>query len=155
MEQWSHALCALLSGYNEFTPDLLVHSRNNDLAGILVANEMDSEKSADFFDMTFNLNIHPKFNIKAVAAKDEADLPTVLLGITVDAGSLFLPEFFEKILALKYPKSKLDVFVSCQSHEHRPFVENLVQEWKEKNVFRSVKLEKEFQGEIHLKKTFL
>ena len=107
------------------------------MAGILVANEMDSEKSADFFDMTFNLNVHPKFNIKAVAAKDEADLPTVLLGITVDAGSLFVPEFFEKILALKYPKSKLDVFVSCQSHDHHPFVENLVQEWKEKNVSTS------------------
>ena len=112
------------------------------MAGILVANEMDSEKSADFFDMTFNLNIHPKFNIKAVAAKDEADLPTVLLGITVDAGSLFVPEFFEKIFALKYPKSKLDVFVACHSDKHL----KVVQQWKEKSPFNSITLEDQNKG---------
>ena len=138
-------------------PDQLIHSRNNDLVCILVANNMDSEKSAEFFDMAFNLNIHPPFNINNAmdaVAKNKANLPTVLLGITVDAGSLFLPEFFDKIFALKYPKSKMDVHVSCQSPDHLPFVENLMQEWRDKKVFRSVNLEKEFKGEMIIQSNY-
>ena len=128
---------------------MAVYSNRKDFIGVLVTNEIGSERANQVFDEVFSLSVHPSFKIEqAVHAitKNEAKLPTVLIGITIEPNSMFLPEFFEKIWAIEYPKSKLDVLISCQSPNQRQEVEKLVQDWKSKNVFRSVNFEKEFKG---------
>jgi hypothetical protein len=131
---------------------MLVYSKEHNRICILVTSDINSEKAIEIFDTAFSLDIHPTFKIKqAVSAvtKHEAHLPTVLIGITVDRGSLFLPEFFEKIWNLKYPKNKIDIFISCQCQNQLQFVKKLAEDWKMKNDYRSVEIEKEFKGKTH------
>ena len=137
---------------------MLVYSKNHNVMCVLVTNDLGSEKPSESFDTVFSLTIHPNFKIKEAAkaiAKSEANLPTVLIGITVDRGSLFLPEFFDKIWNLKYPKNKIDIFISCQCQKQLKFVEKLAEDWKTKKVFRSVEVEKEFKGKFYTEKLLL
>jgi len=95
----------------------------------------------------FNLNIHPHFRVKdKFRGKEETEYPAVLLAITVDRNAIFVPEFFEKIRKLDYPKARLDIYVSCQSEAQKDFVEKLVRMWIEETTYRSITVEKEFKG---------
>lgn len=46
-----------------------------------------------------------------LAEIEETALPTVAIAVFVEKPMPFLEEFFESILALEYPKSKLSLFI--------------------------------------------
>ncbi len=45
------------------------------------------------------------------AVFQDEDYPTVLVAIFVEYPTAFIREFFENIANLKYPKSKIDLFI--------------------------------------------
>ena len=128
-----------------------VRTQVYDLICVLVTSDVIGGKSAHIFDEIYNLNTHPTFNVDdAVAkiAKNDASLPSVTIAVTVDNSSLFVPEFFDKIRALNYTGSQVDVFISCQCQSKVSFVQNLAAKWGAEKHFKSVTFEPQFKGEI-------
>ncbi|XP_071778537.1 procollagen-lysine,2-oxoglutarate 5-dioxygenase 2 isoform X2 [Centroberyx gerrardi] len=66
------------------------------------------------------------------------ELPNVLVGVFIEQPSPFLPEFFQRLLTLDYPKDKLNIFI----HNHEVYHEKHIQRfWEEnRNVFNSFKV---------------
>ncbi|XP_057679969.1 procollagen-lysine,2-oxoglutarate 5-dioxygenase 2 isoform X1 [Corythoichthys intestinalis] len=66
------------------------------------------------------------------------EYPNVLVGVFIEHPTPFLPEFFQRLMTLDYPKDKLNVFV----HNNEVYHERHMQKfWEEhKNVFRSLKV---------------
>ncbi|XP_077365334.1 procollagen-lysine,2-oxoglutarate 5-dioxygenase 2 isoform X2 [Festucalex cinctus] len=66
------------------------------------------------------------------------EYPNVLLGVFIEHPTPFLPEFFQRLLTLDYPKDKLKVFV----HNNEVYHERHMQKfWEEhRNVFSSLKV---------------
>ncbi|ESO95748.1 hypothetical protein LOTGIDRAFT_188441 [Lottia gigantea] len=60
----------------------------------------------------------------------ESDYPTVLIGIFIEHPTAFLREFFEDILNLAYPKSKIDLYIHNWESHHRKLVEKFINEHK-------------------------
>ncbi|KAK7076278.1 Procollagen-lysine,2-oxoglutarate 5-dioxygenase 1, partial [Halocaridina rubra] len=63
----------------------------------------------------------------AIDLKNEAELPKVTIGIFIEKATPFLEEFFQKIVALTYPKSKISIFI----HNNEEFHDKLVDGWIE------------------------
>ncbi|XP_077410030.1 procollagen-lysine,2-oxoglutarate 5-dioxygenase 2 isoform X2 [Vanacampus margaritifer] len=66
------------------------------------------------------------------------EFPNVLVGVFVEHPTPFLPEFFQRLMTLDYPKDKLKVFV----HNNEVYHERHMQKfWEEhRNVFSSLKV---------------
>ncbi|XP_077100272.1 procollagen-lysine,2-oxoglutarate 5-dioxygenase 2 isoform X1 [Siphateles boraxobius] len=66
------------------------------------------------------------------------EFPQVTVGVYIEQPTPFLPEFFERILNLDYPKDKLNVFVHNSEVYHEKHIQKF---WEEnKKVFRSFKV---------------
>uniref|UniRef100_A0A8C4EKI6 procollagen-lysine 5-dioxygenase n=1 Tax=Dicentrarchus labrax TaxID=13489 RepID=A0A8C4EKI6_DICLA len=63
---------------------------------------------------------------------DDDEYPNVLVGVFIEQPTPFLPEFFQRLLTLDYPKDKLKVFVH-NNHIQKFWEEN-------RNVFNSFKV---------------
>uniref|UniRef100_A0A665UCK3 procollagen-lysine 5-dioxygenase n=1 Tax=Echeneis naucrates TaxID=173247 RepID=A0A665UCK3_ECHNA len=66
------------------------------------------------------------------------DYPNVLVGVFIEQPTPFLPEFFQRLLTLDYPKDKLKLFI----HNNEVYHEKDIQKfWEEnRNVFGSFKV---------------
>ncbi|XP_061777230.1 procollagen-lysine,2-oxoglutarate 5-dioxygenase 2 [Nerophis ophidion] len=66
------------------------------------------------------------------------EYPDVLVGVFIEQPTPFLPEFFQRLTTLDYPKDKLQVFV----HNNEVYHEKHIQKFYEahKNVFKSFKV---------------
>ncbi|XP_071946105.1 procollagen-lysine,2-oxoglutarate 5-dioxygenase 1-like isoform X2 [Antedon mediterranea] len=67
---------------------------------------------------------------------EDEDLPKVLVAIFIEQPTPFLNQFFENILNLDYPKSKIDLFIHNNEIHHFRHVLNFTRDYKE--VFRSI-----------------
>ena len=82
----------------------------------------------------------------------------VMLSVIIGKKPLFLPEFFEKIYQLDYPKDKLFLYVIVQNITKYHYVKESLRLWK--NEYRSVKFlpsenpAKARQESIHYAKNF-
>ncbi|XP_077480891.1 procollagen-lysine,2-oxoglutarate 5-dioxygenase 2 isoform X2 [Stigmatopora argus] len=66
------------------------------------------------------------------------EYPNVLVGVFIEHPTPFLPEFFQRLISLDYPKDKLSVFVHNNEVYHEKHMQKI---WEEhKNVFRSLKV---------------
>ncbi|KAM4605913.1 procollagen-lysine,2-oxoglutarate 5-dioxygenase 2 isoform 2-T2 [Polymixia lowei] len=66
------------------------------------------------------------------------EYPNVLVGVFIEQPSPFLPEFFQRLLTLDYPKDKLNVFVHNNVVYHERHIQRF---WEEnRNVFNSFKV---------------
>ncbi|XP_053198466.1 procollagen-lysine,2-oxoglutarate 5-dioxygenase 2 isoform X2 [Scomber japonicus] len=66
------------------------------------------------------------------------DYPNVLVGVFIEQPTPFLPEFFQRLLTLDYPKDKLKVFVHNNEVYHEKHIQKF---WEEnRNVFNSFKV---------------
>uniref|UniRef100_A0A7N6FK97 procollagen-lysine 5-dioxygenase n=1 Tax=Anabas testudineus TaxID=64144 RepID=A0A7N6FK97_ANATE len=64
--------------------------------------------------------------------------PDVMVGVFIEQPTPFLPEFFQRLLTLDYPKDKLRVFVHNNEVYHEKHIQNF---WEEnRNVFSSFKV---------------
>lgn len=65
-------------------------------------------------------------------------LPKILMAIFINVPTPFLDEFFQKIRALKYPKTKIDIFI----HNNKNFHSKQVQEFVDSatDEYRTIKL---------------
>ncbi|KAM7369852.1 hypothetical protein PAMP_011142 [Pampus punctatissimus] len=64
--------------------------------------------------------------------------PNVLVGVFIEQPTPFLPEFFQRLLTLDYPKDKLKVFVHNNEVYHEKHIQKF---WEEnRNVFNSFKV---------------
>ncbi|KAM7390386.1 hypothetical protein PAMA_008516 [Pampus argenteus] len=64
--------------------------------------------------------------------------PNVLVGVFIEQPTPFLPEFFQRLLTLDYPKDKLNVFVHNNEVYHEKHIQKF---WEEnRNVFNSFKV---------------
>uniref|UniRef100_A0A674NNC3 procollagen-lysine 5-dioxygenase n=1 Tax=Takifugu rubripes TaxID=31033 RepID=A0A674NNC3_TAKRU len=70
--------------------------------------------------------------------KDILDLSRVLVGVFIEKPTPFLPEFFQRLLSLDYPKDRLKLFV----HNNEVFHEKHIQKfWEEhRNTFSDFKI---------------
>uniref|UniRef100_A0A3Q4AT74 procollagen-lysine 5-dioxygenase n=1 Tax=Mola mola TaxID=94237 RepID=A0A3Q4AT74_MOLML len=67
----------------------------------------------------------------------QKEYPDVLVGVFIEQPTPFLPEFFQRILTLDYPKDKLKLFVHNNVVYHEKHIQKF---WKEnRNVFKSFK----------------
>ncbi|KAM6970816.1 procollagen-lysine,2-oxoglutarate 5-dioxygenase 2 isoform 1-T1 [Tautogolabrus adspersus] len=66
------------------------------------------------------------------------EYPNVLIGVFIEQPTPFLPEFFQRLLTLDYPKDKLNLFI----HNNEVYHEKHIQEfWDEnRNTFNSFKV---------------
>lgn len=69
---------------------------------------------------------------------EEAEWPTVTLAVFVEKATPFFEELLDSVLALEYPKKKIDLFVHCNVKFHEEKVEELVKVFGEE--YNSVKL---------------
>ncbi|XP_008300503.1 procollagen-lysine,2-oxoglutarate 5-dioxygenase 2 isoform X1 [Stegastes partitus] len=66
------------------------------------------------------------------------EYPNVLVGVFIEQPTPFLPEFFQRLLTLDYPKDKLKVFVHNNEVYHEKHIQRF---WEEnRNVFGSFKV---------------
>uniref|UniRef100_A0A8C6PCS8 procollagen-lysine 5-dioxygenase n=1 Tax=Nothobranchius furzeri TaxID=105023 RepID=A0A8C6PCS8_NOTFU len=66
------------------------------------------------------------------------EYPNVLVGVFIEQPTPFLPEFFQRLLALDYPKDKLKLFVHNNEVYHEKHIQRF---WEEnRNVFNSFKV---------------
>ncbi|CAL8292338.1 unnamed protein product [Lota lota] len=66
------------------------------------------------------------------------DYPDVLLGVFIEQPTPFLPEFFQRLLTLDYPREKLNLFLHNQEVYHEKHIEQF---WKEhRHEFNSFKV---------------
>ncbi|MGH0119831.1 UNVERIFIED_CONTAM: hypothetical protein FKN15_043264 [Acipenser sinensis] len=66
------------------------------------------------------------------------DYPSVTIGVFIEQPTPFVPEFFEKLLTLDYPKDKLHIFIHNNEVYHEKHMQKL---WvQNKNVFKSFKV---------------
>uniref|UniRef100_A0A7N6AFG3 procollagen-lysine 5-dioxygenase n=1 Tax=Anabas testudineus TaxID=64144 RepID=A0A7N6AFG3_ANATE len=66
------------------------------------------------------------------------EYPDVMVGVFIEQPTPFLPEFFQRLLTLDYPKDKLRVFVHNNEVYHEKHIQNF---WEEnRNVFSSFKV---------------
>uniref|UniRef100_A0A667YLU3 procollagen-lysine 5-dioxygenase n=1 Tax=Myripristis murdjan TaxID=586833 RepID=A0A667YLU3_9TELE len=66
------------------------------------------------------------------------EYPNVLVGVYIEQPTPFLPEFFQRLLALDYPKDKLKLFVHNSEVYHEKHIQRF---WEEnRNVFNSFKV---------------
>ncbi|XP_061661729.1 procollagen-lysine,2-oxoglutarate 5-dioxygenase 2 [Syngnathoides biaculeatus] len=64
--------------------------------------------------------------------------PNVLVGVFIEHPTPFLPEFFQRLMRLDYPKEKLEVFVHNNEVYHEKHMQRF---WEEhRNVFGSLKV---------------
>ncbi|KAK7471384.1 hypothetical protein BaRGS_00035990, partial [Batillaria attramentaria] len=56
------------------------------------------------------------------------DFPTILMGLFVEQPTPFIRDFFQRITALNYPKSKIDLFVHNKEELHRKDVTRFLDE---------------------------
>ncbi|KAM9713305.1 procollagen-lysine,2-oxoglutarate 5-dioxygenase 2 isoform 2-T2 [Menidia menidia] len=64
--------------------------------------------------------------------------PKVLVGVFIEQPTPFLPEFFQRLLTLDYPKDRLQIFVHNSEVYHEKHIERF---WEEnRNVFNSFKV---------------
>ncbi|KAK6483913.1 procollagen-lysine,2-oxoglutarate 5-dioxygenase 2-like isoform X2 [Huso huso] len=69
---------------------------------------------------------------------DIKDYPSVTIGVFIEQPTPFVPEFFEKLLTLDYPKDKLHIFIHNNEVYHEKHMQML---WvQNKNVFKSFKV---------------
>ncbi|KAK7471373.1 hypothetical protein BaRGS_00035979, partial [Batillaria attramentaria] len=64
------------------------------------------------------------------------DFPTVVMGLFVEQPTPFIREFFQRIAALNYPKSKIDLFVQNKEYFHYRDVARFLD--KHRKEYRSV-----------------
>ena len=89
---------------------------------------------------------------------EETESKKVMLAITVGEKSLFVPEFFQKIQDLDYPKSSLFVHIAVQNSTQYHYIKLLTDPWK--STYKSVKIvpsknpAKAKQEAIHYAKNF-
>lgn len=69
---------------------------------------------------------------------EEKDFPTVTLALFVERATPFFEEFLDSVLALDYPKKKIDLFVHNNVNFHEQLSEHLVEKFGEE--FNSVTL---------------
>ncbi|KAM8822969.1 procollagen-lysine,2-oxoglutarate 5-dioxygenase 2 isoform 2-T2 [Spinachia spinachia] len=66
------------------------------------------------------------------------EYPVVLVGVFIEQPTPFLPEFFQRLLTLDYPKDKLKVFVHNNEVYHEKHIQKF---WEEnRNVFSTFKV---------------
>ncbi|KAJ8376052.1 hypothetical protein SKAU_G00066320 [Synaphobranchus kaupii] len=66
------------------------------------------------------------------------EYPSITVGVFIEQPTAFLPEFFERLLSLDYPKDKLTVFVHNNEVYHEKHIQKF---WEEnKNTFKSFKV---------------
>lgn len=66
------------------------------------------------------------------------DLPNVLVGVYIEQPTPFLPEFFQRLLTLDYPKDKLGLFIHNNEVYHEKHIQKF---WEDnRNVFSSFKV---------------
>ncbi|MBN3281730.1 PLOD2 dioxygenase, partial [Polyodon spathula] len=66
------------------------------------------------------------------------EYPNVTIGVFIEQPTPFVPEFFEKLLTLDYPKDKLNVFIHNREVYHEKHLQKF---WvQNKNVFKSFKV---------------
>ncbi|KAM4533418.1 procollagen-lysine,2-oxoglutarate 5-dioxygenase 2 isoform 2-T2 [Odontesthes bonariensis] len=66
------------------------------------------------------------------------EYPNVLVGVFIEQPTPFLPEFFQRLLTLDYPKDKLKIFVHNNEVHHEKHIEKF---WEEnRNAFDSFKV---------------
>ncbi|XP_061095193.1 procollagen-lysine,2-oxoglutarate 5-dioxygenase 2 isoform X2 [Conger conger] len=80
----------------------------------------------------------------SVCDQDMVDLsqvkeyPSITVGVFIEQPTPFLPEFFQRLLSLDYPKDKLTVFIHNNEVYHEKHIQKF---WEEnKNTFRSFKV---------------
>lgn len=54
------------------------------------------------------------------------EAPFVLIGIFVPKATPFMPEFFEDLTGLRYPRSRLGLFIHNRADYHKEVVDNFV-----------------------------
>ncbi|XP_064188367.1 procollagen-lysine,2-oxoglutarate 5-dioxygenase 2 isoform X1 [Anguilla rostrata] len=66
------------------------------------------------------------------------EFPSVMVGVFIEQPTPFLPEFFQRLLSLDYPKDKLTVFVHNNEVYHEKHIQKF---WEEnKNTLKSFKV---------------
>uniref|UniRef100_A0A671XLN7 procollagen-lysine 5-dioxygenase n=1 Tax=Sparus aurata TaxID=8175 RepID=A0A671XLN7_SPAAU len=66
------------------------------------------------------------------------EYPNVLVGVFIEQPTPFLPEFFQRLLTLDYPKDKLNLFIHNNEVYHEKHIQKF---WEEnRNVFGSFKV---------------
>ena len=89
---------------------------------------------------------------------EEIETKDVMLAIVVGEKSLFLPEFFQKIQGLEYPKEHLFVHITVQNSTQYHYIKLLTKQWN--TQYKSVKIvpsknpAKAKQEAIHYAKNF-
>ncbi|XP_038164916.1 procollagen-lysine,2-oxoglutarate 5-dioxygenase 1 [Cyprinodon tularosa] len=67
-------------------------------------------------------------NLISLSSLKESELPVVLIGIFIQQPTPFVTVFFERLLKLQYPKSRLKLFISNQEPHHEHQVSSFLQE---------------------------
>ncbi|XP_015254346.1 PREDICTED: procollagen-lysine,2-oxoglutarate 5-dioxygenase 1 [Cyprinodon variegatus] len=67
-------------------------------------------------------------NLLSLSSLKESELPVVLIGIFIQQPTPFVTVFFERLLKLQYPKSRLKLFISNQEPHHEHQVSTFLQE---------------------------
>ncbi|KAM4694589.1 procollagen-lysine,2-oxoglutarate 5-dioxygenase 2 isoform 2-T2 [Discoglossus pictus] len=77
-------------------------------------------------------------NVDVIDLSALSDYPKVTVGIFIEQATPFLPEFFNRLLALDYPKEKMDIFIHNGEVYHEKHIQKF---WEQaKNAYRIIKV---------------
>lgn len=76
--------------------------------------------------------------IEIPADADDDAYPTIVIALFIEKPTAFLEEFFEKIASLKYPKSKLYLFIHNRVAYHEQLVDDFLE--KHSDEYRGTKM---------------
>uniref|UniRef100_A0A8C5HWV4 Procollagen-lysine,2-oxoglutarate 5-dioxygenase 1 n=1 Tax=Gouania willdenowi TaxID=441366 RepID=A0A8C5HWV4_GOUWI len=76
-------------------------------------------------------------NLRSLSALKEPEYPLVMIGIFIQQPTPFVTVFFERLLTLKYPKNRLNLFIYNQEAHHEPHVSTFLD--KHGSLYQNVK----------------
>lgn len=68
-----------------------------------------------------------KENLRPLSGLQEGEYPVVVIGIFIQQPTPFVTVFFERLLKLKYPKNRLQLFIYNQESHHGPHVRTFLE----------------------------
>ncbi len=136
-----------INGANEYNNRILIVGHFG--ASIIISQNINDTSRLDHIS-----NLYANF-VQLKPVLQEKSLPIVMLAITVEDKSLFLEEFFEKILALDYPNDKTLVEVIVQDEDKVDFVKDALKSRASEYKSSEVTAEKVvYKGRRRLMSTF-
>uniref|UniRef100_A0A671NTH8 Procollagen-lysine,2-oxoglutarate 5-dioxygenase 1 n=1 Tax=Sinocyclocheilus anshuiensis TaxID=1608454 RepID=A0A671NTH8_9TELE len=66
-------------------------------------------------------------NLRSLSGLQESEYPVVVIGIFIQQPTPFVTVFFERLLNLKYPKNRLQLFIYNQESHHEPHVRTFLE----------------------------